>query len=79
MVGISSQNIYPNNMAKTNAKYFIGVTRETSEYLYDWVNHKFANPPKIPTIDNKNKSNKFGIIQPWWKVKKIIIIIEKEK
>ena len=32
-VGISSQIKYPNIIAKTNAKYFNGVTRETSENL----------------------------------------------
>jgi hypothetical protein len=35
MVGISPQIKYPNIIAKTKAKYFKGVTRETSEYLYD--------------------------------------------
>ena len=35
IVGISSQIKYPKIIAKTNAKYFKGVTRETSEYLYD--------------------------------------------
>ena len=34
-VGISSQIKYPKIIAKTKAKYFKGVTRETSEYLYD--------------------------------------------
>ena len=63
-VGISFQIKYPKNIAKTKAKYFKGVTRETSENLYDWVSHKFATPPKIPTMDNKNKSFKFGISQP---------------
>ena len=33
IVGISSQIKYPKIMAKTNAKYFKGVTRETSENL----------------------------------------------
>ena len=52
MVGISPQIKYPNIIAKTKAKYFKGVTRETSEYLYDWLNHKLETPPKIPTKDN---------------------------
>ena len=52
IVGISSQIKYPKIIAKTKAKYFKGVTKETSEYLYDWPNHKFATPPKMPTKDN---------------------------
>lgn len=79
IVGISSQNKYPNSIPKTNAKYFNGVTKVTSENLYDCVNHKFARPPKIPTIDNRKKSFKLGNIQPWGKVNKLIIVIEKEK
>ena len=55
IVGISPQIKYPNIIANTKARYFKGVTRETSEYLYDWLNHKFATPPKIPMNDNKIK------------------------
>ena len=33
IVGISSQMKYPKIIANTKAKYFKGVTRETSEYL----------------------------------------------
>ena len=33
IVGISLQIMYPKNMAKTKAKYFRGVTKDTSEYL----------------------------------------------
>ena len=55
IVGISPQIKYPNIIAKTKAKYFKGVTRETSEYLYDWLNHKFETPPKIPIKDNNIK------------------------
>ena len=64
IVGISSQIKYPKIIAKTNAKYFKGVTRETSEYLQDWLNHKFATPPKIPMSDNNRKCSKLGITQP---------------
>ena len=32
-VGTSPQIKYPKNIAKTKAKYFKGVTSETSEYL----------------------------------------------
>ena len=35
IVGISFQIKYPNIIAKTKAKYFRGVTKETSENLYD--------------------------------------------
>ena len=34
-VGISPQMKNPNIIAKTSAKYFKGVTKDTSEYLYD--------------------------------------------
>ena len=47
--GISFQIKYPKIIAKTKVKYFSGVTNETSEYLYDWLSHKLANPPKTPT------------------------------
>ena len=33
IVGISPQIKYPKIIAKTNAKYFRGVTSDTSEYL----------------------------------------------
>jgi hypothetical protein len=35
IVGISSQIKYPKIIAKTKVRYFKGVTRDTSEYLYD--------------------------------------------
>ena len=35
IVGTSPQIKYPKIIAKTKAKYFKGVTSETSEYLYD--------------------------------------------
>ena len=54
-VGISFQIKYPNIIAKTKARYLRGVTKETSENLYDWLNHKFATPPKIPIKDNNIK------------------------
>ena len=63
-VGISSQIKYPKIIAKTKAKYFNGVTNETSEYLYDWLSHKLATPPKMPINDNSIKSFKSGIIHP---------------
>ena len=36
--------------------------------MYDCVSHKFAKPPKIPTIDNKNKSFKLGKTHPCVKI-----------
>ena len=42
---------YPNITAKTKAKYLRGVTKETSENLYDLINHKLAADPKIPFFD----------------------------
>ena len=35
IVGTSPHMKYPKIIAKTKAKYFKGVTSETSEYLYD--------------------------------------------
>ena len=78
-VGISPQIRYPNKIAKTNAKYFKGVTKETSDNLYDWVSHKFPKPPIIPNKDNKNKSFIDGNSHPCGIVTKLTIIIDKEK
>ncbi len=66
-------------MAKTRAKYFKGVTKDTSENLYDWLNHKFATPPNIPNKDNIAKSTMLGIIQPLLIVVKLTIVIAIEK
>ncbi len=79
IVGTSSHIKYPNTIANNKVKYFKGVTSETSEYLYDWLNHKLATPPKIPIKDNKIKWFKLGIIQPWGIVKKLKIVIERWK
>ena len=79
IVGISPQIIYPKIIAKTKARYFKGVTSETSEYLYDWLNHRLATPPKIPIKDNIIKWFKLGITQPWGIVKKLNKVIEREK
>ena len=77
--GTSFQIKYPKMIAKTKAKYFRGVTSETSEYLYDWLNHKFATPPNIPIKDNNIKSLKSGITQPCGSVKKLRRVIDSEK
>ena len=55
-VGISFQIKYPNIIAKTKLRYFNGVTKDTSEYLYDVLNHKLATPPNNPTKDSSIKS-----------------------
>ena len=78
-VGISSQIKYPNIIANTKAKYFNGLTKLTSENLYDCDNHKFAIPPRIPIDDSKIRSIKDGIIHFWYKEKKLNIKIENEK
>ena len=64
VVGISSQIKYPKIIANTKAKYFSGVTKLPSEYLYDCVSHRLANPPNMPIIESKLKSVKLGIIHP---------------
>ena len=79
IVGISPQIKYPNIIAKTKARYFKGVTRETSEYLYDWLSHKFEAPPKIPIKDNIIKWLRLGITHPDGMVKRLNIVIAKEK
>ena len=79
IVGISSQIKYPKTIANSKVKYLRGVTSETSEYLYDWLNHKLATPPKIPTIDNKIKSLMSGMIHPCGIVKKLNKVIDNEK
>ena len=78
-VGISSQIKYPNIIANTKAKYFNGVTKDTSENLYDWLNHKFATPPKIPNRDKIIKSSKLGTTHPLGIVVKLMIVIAIEK
>ena len=79
IVGISSQIKYPKIIANTKAKYFKGVTKDTSEYLYDWLSHKFATPPKKPIIDNKIRSIKLGINQPKGMVNIPAIVMTAEK
>ena len=79
IVGISSQIKYPNTIANTNAKYFNGLTKLTSENLYDCDNHKLAIPPRIPIDDNKIRSTNDGIIHFWYNEKKLNIKIENEK
>ena len=79
IVGISSQIKYPKIIAKTKAKYFRGVTRETSENLYDWLNHKFETPPNIPIKDNNIKSLRLGITHPDGIVKRLNKVIAREK
>ena len=77
--GISSQIKYPKIIPNTNAKYFKGDTRETSDNLKDWLSHKFATPPNIPIIDSIIKSPKSGIIHPNGIVKTPARVIAAEK
>ena len=77
--GTSSQIKYPKIIPKTNAKYFNGETRETSDNLKDWLSHKFAKPPKNPIIHNKAKSCMLGITQPKGIVNKLANVITIEK
>ena len=77
--GISCHIKYPNPIANTKAKYFNGVTKDTSENLYDWLSHKFATPPKKPIIDNKIRSIKLGINQPKGMVNIPAIVMTAEK
>ena len=78
-VGTSFQIKNPKIIAKTSAKYFKGVTRDTSENLYDWLSHKFATPPKTPIKDNKIRSLISGIIQPKGIVNILTSVIAAEK
>ncbi len=77
--GTSPQIKYPNTIAKTNAKYFKGVTKDTSENLYDWLSHKFATPPKKPIKDNKIRSKELGISHPKGREIKPAKVIAAEK
>ena len=79
IVGISSQIKYPNTIANTNAKYFKGLTKLTSENLYDCDNHKFAIPPRMPINESKIRSTKDGIIHRSYRERKLKIKIENEK
>ena len=77
--GISCHMKKPNPIANIKAKYFNGVTKDTSENLYDWLSHKFATPPKKPIIDNKIRSIKLGINHPKGIVNIPAIVIAAEK
>ena len=78
-VGISPQIKKPKIIAKISARYFNGVTKDTSENLYAWLNHKFAAPPNIPKKVNITKSLKLGIIHPLEIVARLVIVIAIEK
>ena len=79
IVGISSQIKYPKDIANINPKYLRGVTRETSDNLYDWLNNKLAVPPNKPIVHKSKKSLKVGMIQPNGIDKTPTIVIAKEK
>ena len=77
--GISPQIINPKKIAKTKPRYFNGVTKDTSENLYDWLNHRLAIPPKKPTKDKIKKSKYEGVFHPYGNVHKPAIVIAIEK
>ena len=79
IVGISSQIKSPKDIANINPKYLRGVTRETSDNLYDWLNNKLAVPPNKPIVHNSKKSLKVGMIHPNGIDKTPTIVIAKEK
>ena len=77
--GISPQMKYPNNIANTKFKYFVGVTSDASAILSDTVSKILATEPIMPVKTKRNKSNLDGIIQPKGSVAKPTIILSKEK
>ena len=79
IVGTSSHIKKPNIIPNIKAKYFNGVTNETSDNLYDWLKSKFATPPNTPTRDNKIKSFNDGITHPNGKDINPNIVIDAEK
>ena len=75
-----SPNIkYPAVAAKTNDRYFMGVTRPVSAILKDCVNKIFAYPPAKPNTANRKVSYNEGQIQPFTIVAKPNNIDNSEK
>ena len=62
--GISPQMKYPNNIANTKFKYFVGVTSDASAILSDTVSKILATEPIIPVKIKRKSSNFDGMIQP---------------
>ena len=77
--GISPQIKYPNKIANTKFKYFVGVTSDASAILSDTVSKILATEPIIPVKIRRNNSNFDGMIQPKGSVAKPTTILSKEK
>ena len=77
--GISPQMKYPNKIANTKFKYFVGVTSDASAILNDTVSKILATEPIIPVRIRRNSSNFDGMIQPKGSVAKPTTILSKEK
>ena len=77
--GISPQMKYPNNIANTKFKYFVGVTSDASAILSDTVSKILATEPIIPVKIKRKSSNLDGMIQPNGSVTKPTVILSKEK
>ena len=77
--GISPQMKYPNKIANTKFKYFVGVTSDASAILSETVSKIFATEPIIPVKIRRNSSNFDGMTQPKGSVAKPTTILSKEK
>ena len=77
--GISPQMKYPNKIANTKFKYFVGVTSDASAILNDTVSKILATEPIIPVKIRRNSSNFDGMIQPKGSVAKPTTMLSKEK
>ena len=77
--GISPQMKYPNNIANTKFKYFVGVTSDASAILNETVKSILAIEPIKPVKIKRNNSNLDGIIHPSGKVNNPTVILRREK
>ena len=77
--GISPQMKYPNNIANTKFKYFVGVTNDASATLSDTVSKMLATEPIMPVKIRRNNSNLDGMIQPKGSVANPTTMLSKEK
>ena len=70
---------YPNKIANTKFKYFVGVTSDASAILSETVSKILATEPIIPVKIRRNSSNFDGMTQPKGSVAKPTTILSKEK
>ena len=77
--GISPQMKYPNKIANTKFKYFVGVTSDASAILSEMVSKILATEPTTPVKIRRKSSNFDGMIQPNGSVVKPTTILSKEK